>query len=530
MSEEKVFLRYASPNERRTLSREDLGHYHAVIIAAIYNIDPSFNLSHTADNSDHYTKLIFGPLRECIKEHPFLSVVVADKHTEKPYYQRVASFDLRQHINWREPESVSNKSSSWTKDVENLLRQDLDRPFKEGIPPWRVVILELSSDSKSHRRYCIAFEYSHTIGDGPSGIAFHKTFYSAFTKALSPTSASGSQVAEPWGAIPFPLNEKPFPEPFDTPERLRISWGFLLGPLLAAILPGFIANLLGLKAQASSTDEGTWTGTPCFFDQSKGAQSKAVVVLIPPEDVERALKEARANAAKLTGVIHQLVVRALSRALGPQLAFNLDNGPKEKGITNFVSTTAINMRRAVGVSADEMGEFASGVYITYPALSPTLSEDQPTKELTWYEWACAREATLKFADAATRLDDQPIGLLRYVPNIPKWIQGKLGKGRDASYEVSNLGVVDFENEDGSAETGGKTEARAGVTLENMVFAQPGHVTSHTVNFNTVSTKTGGMVVSITWPTGSWGLETGEEGEESLVRSVGEELVRGFKLF
>lgn len=504
-----------------------------MIIAGIYKISTAFDLSPTKTDSDHVAKVLFGPLRACINEHPFLSVVVADKHTEKPYFQRVADLDLRRHIHWKEP--VSSDASSWTRDIENLLRRDLDRPFEEGIPPWRVVVLDLPSNSESHRRYCVAFEYSHTIGDGPSGVAFHRTFFDSLKTTMFDGTNSSSN-AEPWRAIPPPLGENPFPEPFDTPERLRISWGFLLGPLLAAVLPSFVANLLGLKAQASSTDEGTWTGTPCFFDPEKGARSRAVVVLVPPRDVERALKEARANGAKLTGVIHQLVVRALRKALAPQLAFNLSrdvNGKDKgkKGVTNFVSTTAINMRGAVGVSPHEMGEFASGVHITHAALSPALSDDQTVKGLTSYEWACAREATLKFADAATRLDDQPIGLLRYAPNIRNWIQGKLGKGRDATYEVSNVGVVDLANSDVPGEAAGQTGSESEVAIEDMIFAQPGHVTSHTVNFNIVSTKTGGMVVSITWPTGSWGLENGDgEEEEMLARSVGEELVRGFKMF
>lgn len=71
----------------------------------------------------------------------------------------------------------------------------------------------------------------------------------------------------------------------------------------------------------------------------------------------------------------------------------------------------------------------------------------------------------------------------------------------------------------------------------MVFAQPGHVTSHAVNFNVVCVRDRDLVVSITWPTGSLGLEPesqqGGDGdgngaaEERFIRRVAVELERGF---
>ncbi|KAK4207862.1 alcohol acetyltransferase [Rhypophila decipiens] len=551
MSQEKGFLRFASPNERRTITREDLGHYHAVIIAAIYAIP----------NLTSISELLHAALQECIATHPFLSVVVKDKHTEKPYYQRVSEIKLTEHVETSDvlmapgllnrfpdpTECADIVSREMMKHIEGLFRRGLDRPFREGIPPWRVVIVTLpsvstTSPSSSRHRYFIAFEYSHAIGDGPSGIAFHRTLFSALKKSVfyykaNPSSDLAPQLLEEavgpttnqTGMIVKPC-EKLFPQAFDTPERLRISWGFLLAPLLGAILPSFVGNLLGLKAQASSTNEGTWTGTPCFFDPKYGAQSKVVLVSIPSEDVNNVIREARKHGAKLTGVIHCLVVRALGRALR---SYRDKNDGKGKGMvwemTNFVGTTAINMRGAVGVPESEMGEFASGVYTTFrvPPLEVVMDEEMRSNGLSDQEWEAARAATLQFADAATRLQDQPIGLLRYVPSIRKWIQGKLGKTRDASYEVSNLGYVDFGH--ANVTPGGEGEDEV-VEVENMFFAQPGHVTSHTINFNIVSTKMGGMVVCITWPTGSLGLEGSEKEEEKFVRGVGDDLAKWFKAF
>jgi hypothetical protein len=132
------------------------------------------------------------------------------------------------------------------------------------------------------------------------------------------------------------------------------------------------------------------------------------------------------------------------------------------------------------------------------------------------EWASARECTATFAEMAVRLEDQAIGLLRYAPSIRGWLKGKLGGQREGSYEVSNLGVVEFDE--------GVKEGAAKIT--EMVFAQPGHVIGTPLCFNIVSVKGGGLMYTVTWPKGALGVQD----EEGFMNQICGSIKGGFGLF
>ncbi|KAH7176850.1 hypothetical protein EDB81DRAFT_875642 [Dactylonectria macrodidyma] len=382
MSNQKEFLRYASPNERRTISREDAGFYNAVVVGSVYE----FNISVDATTPQTF----FYPLTQCILEIPFLNVVVGDKHTDKSFYQRIPSIDLNRHIS-----IVHVSADSDLAVIQTVLEDEVDKPFPSNIPPWRIVVVPIASG-----KCFVAFSFSHTIGDGLSGPCFHQTFLEACN--TFPDVAPPHIVESP---------ARPLPAPFDTPQRLPISWSFLLAPLIAVLVPKFLANLLGIKPSVSAVDQGSWTGSRISINTDT-LHTKMRVLEVESSLVSNAMAVSRKHGAKLTGTIHQLIVRALSQSLS------------DPSITNFVSQTAINMRNSVGIK-DEMGEFASACYFSHAR----SAIDGP---LTDEEWAAAAESTRKFAASAVQLKNQPIGLLRYVPSIRKWTLSKQGEKRECS--------------------------------------------------------------------------------------------------
>ncbi|KAK4444536.1 hypothetical protein QBC34DRAFT_415121 [Podospora aff. communis PSN243] len=466
-----TMLRRATPNEQRTISREDLGFYHAVIIGAVYQFGNGLDIEPP--------RSFFAPLNRCINEHPFLSVLVADRHTDKSFYHRASTINLEDHITLLD--RASSSEDHWPA-IEAVVQSDIERPFSHTIPPWRIVILPLSPNSAF-----IAFSFSHGILDGPSGISFHRTFLKALQSNLSPPL---SPVVTP--------PDVPLPPPFDTPRRLPISWSFLLRPLLAAILPSFLANLLNLSASAATPDDGTWTAIPCASNPPD-TNTRLVLRTIPAPLLSKALASCRANNAKLTGLFHQFIVRALSKSL-PTSTINASG--KETPITNFLSQTAINMRPAVGISADEMGEFATGSFLSHQRVGSSVCNGPVTDE----EWECIRDCTRSLAESAARLDDQPIGLLRYAPSIRGWLEKKIGTRREGSYEVSNVGVAGFDEE-------------GGVGIVDVVFAQPGHVVGVPLCFNVVSIKGGGLVYTLTWPKGGLGVADEDTFVEEICASI-----------
>ncbi|KAI0126178.1 hypothetical protein BJ170DRAFT_597402 [Xylariales sp. AK1849] len=461
-------MRYASPNEQRAISREHCGFYNALIIGAIYEFSGS-------GIDVRSSRSFYGAAKRCIDKYPSLGVVVRDTHTDAAFFERVPTLNLEDHISIVGESDVNALYSEKGADdevakIETLLPSILDRPWPASPPPWRIVVLPLSSSKQQggERTRCFtAFSFSHALGDGISALAFHRTFRDGVF----------DHVSEDCSAVATPVAD--LPAPFDTAKNLPISWGFLLGPLFAVLLPKFIAELMGLRATTSLVNSGSWTGVKMFYEPDS-FRSRLRLIEIQGPEVENVLRVARKNGAKLTATIHLSMVRALSRAI-----------PRSEA-ANFVSGTAVNMRRAVGISDDEMGFFANACF--------GFHEREDAWASPWSDkaWASARSLTEKLAECAVTLQDQPVGLLRYVPSISKWTAAKIGKERDSSFDVSNLGAFEAAAPQDSA--GGDH-----CNITKMVFSRPASVTCAPMTVSVVSVKDGSMVISIEWQPGAFGI-------------------------
>jgi hypothetical protein len=277
-------------------------------------------------------------------------------------------------------------------------------------------------------------------------------------------------------------SEQTLSAPFDTPETLPISLKFLLGPLVAVYLPKFIAGSLGLRAAASTVDSGTWTGSR-IFEPVPGLSSRVKILKIEAPLVQKALQVSREHDAKLTATIHQFIIRALSKTL------------PNSDVTNFVSGTPVDMRASIGIPALTWGLYVSGYYEVHPRLPGAQAKESVLSDEMW---TAASSMTKRLAECGTRLQDQAIGLLRYVPSIRSWMLGKIGHQRDSSYELSNLLAFD----------GGDVSDNC--RISEMVFSQPGNCLSAPLVFNIISVKGGSLVCTISWQVGALGVPAEEE--------------------
>jgi hypothetical protein len=317
-----------------------------------------------------------------------------------------------------------------------------------------------------------------------SAIAFHRTFLDALQDE-SVVQESDKQD------LMHSQSFRPLSPPFDTKANLPISWTFLLSPLLGVYLPasfGFGLNFITPT---------TWTGSSTFYDLEK-YQVGVQIGSIDAATVREVLGACRAHGSKITGLIHQLIVAALSELL-------------PEGYDNFAAQTAINMRDAVGVSNDEMGLYVAGdveiLNRTHPSpqtTTTTTTTPTPTPTTT-FSWTAPKRMTDKLAAAASRTQDQSVGLLRYLSDIRAWTLSKLNQRRDSSYEVSNLG---------NFRAAGKCER---VSVTEMIFAQSADVNGPALDFNVVSVAEGPMTITITWQIGA--LDLGAQSESDFVGAV-----------
>lgn len=408
-------------------------------------------------------------------------MVIKDKHTDKPAYEAVSSINIEDHVSILHDEHPDGEIAA----IQKVLPPILDRPWPADIPLWRIVVLPLVSHG-SVKRCFIAFSFSHTLGDGMIGITFHRTFLDAWRQTTGAEDNAWLVMTPPSITLPAP---------FDTPERLPISWKFLLGPLLAVYLPNFLNELLGLRAATSTIEPGTWIGSPMFFDPVSELPSRVQILEIEAPLVQKALQASRSHDAKLTATMHQLIVRALSKAI------------PDRDITNFVSGTAVDMRSSIGIPPYTWGLFVSGHYEVHPRVfetGPALSDEM---------WAAASSITKRLAECRTRLHDQAIGLLRYAPSIRNWTLGKIGHQRDCSFEVSNLLAFD----------GG---AHPNCNISKMLFSRPANVISAPLAFSIITVKGGSLVCTVSWQAGA--LNVPIEDERPLVDEICSSFRAGFE--
>ncbi|PVH88338.1 hypothetical protein DL98DRAFT_196707 [Cadophora sp. DSE1049] len=464
------FLRAAGPNEIRCVARESLGFYRTLVVGGIYEFVKPVKIS-SISTYNH-------ALRSCIETHPRLSAIIAKHDTDSPYFEFCPRIDLSQHVQFLE--HGAGKAGSEAATIRRILPGILDEFLQTAIPSWKIVVLPFSDT-----RCFIAFSYSHALGDGLSGCAFHRTFLDALQEQRLETDL----ICKP--------TRKTLSPPFDTPENLPISWSYLLSPFLGQYLPKWLSSLCGFSSEMNAVTPSTWTGIPIFYD-AETLRTGVELMTIDRDTIEDALKLCRMNGAKLTGMLHHMILDALSECL-----------PQPHTFDRFGAGTAINMRPTVGVSNDEMGVFASGDFQMHPLQKNTWEEDGS------FSWTLARAITDRLAVRAKEVQDQPLGLLRYLFSIRAWTLSKIGGRREDSYAISNL--MSFQ-------PWGKTDKCA---IKEMVFCRPTDVAGGAaLSVNVVSVRDGPMNITVNWQAGGLDLGTVED-EVTFVNAVCRHIEAGF---
>jgi hypothetical protein len=174
-----------------------------------------------------------------------------------------------------------------------------------------------------------------------------------------------------------------------------------------AVLPTWLGNIIGFKASIANSNAGTWTSPPMLVNPDDPTATCIKLLPVDSADVVKALYVVRKHGPELTAITHQLIIRALDKAI-PDPTFK-----------NWLSHTAINMRPAVRASNGKMGLVVTGHSQSHPRVGSLLPFSEE-------DWAAARSMTEKLAGSATVTEDPPTRLLRYIPRI----LGKIGHQRE----------------------------------------------------------------------------------------------------
>lgn len=437
--------------------------------------------------------ILIKALKHCVALHPILSACIIGQETEAPEFARPPALDLNEHINILDAPNLSDEKSL----IKLTLAQTNDHVFTccDETPPWQITVLPLPAAEQSETsRYLILFGYYHSHGDGKSGLAFHKTLLSGLKQAQSADCAYDD---DPKFASPI----TPLLPTLEMAGRLSISWSYLLSPLLGAYLPAFVANPLGMRASATPEADDQWAGDKTFFEP-ESYQTCLEVVFIGHSVIQKIIQECRKHNVKFTGLLHQIIVQALSKELPPAKA------------GCFVSQTAVDLRSHLnGITDDDMALCPTAYYELFRRISNDETSRQPGSDAFW---DAAHTTTQNLAKCAGTLNDQPVGLLAYLRSMYPWTRGQVGKRRECSYELSN--IMSFNP--------GPFEPEQGWNIESTIFSQPANVSSGCLNFNVVSRYQGDLTIVISWQAGALDVQD----EQVFVERVGQHMATSLESF
>jgi hypothetical protein len=124
-------------------------------------------------------KVIYSVLGMIIRQHTILSTIVIDEVTSTPCFVRVPTIDLDKCVTFVCRQRPQVPAGAQDGKLDDILEEQHNADFKEDFgkrPFWRLIVL---TEAGNDAEFVTSFVFHHAIGDGSSGLAFHRTFFSA---------------------------------------------------------------------------------------------------------------------------------------------------------------------------------------------------------------------------------------------------------------------------------------------------------------------------------------------------------------
>ncbi|KMU84168.1 hypothetical protein CIHG_01953 [Coccidioides immitis H538.4] len=456
-------LRRVGLLEKYSTTRHHLGFYHNVSVSAAYTLpqSPEYPLK----------DCIYHASRALINEHPALSAVPVDEDTSKPYFVRLPEIDLAKSIFFDDwgcsfaPDGDNQDGEfpveSWDHKLEQFLQSQHDTPFTPGLPFWRLYIL---ADYHDERHFVAVFVYHHGIGDGSSGKAFHATLLRALADAPSGGSKHPELVVKPPETPLLPALESLHPLPYSLP--------FLLKAGLDAKLP-------------CRRDPRLWTG-----GKIRLPLRTKVRIMTVSESTTTILKQlCREHGTTITAALQTLLASALFAYL-------------PRTYTKLHCAGAVSARR--WLPRDVVTDNSMGVWVLdFSEMYTRAAVTESGSGFPWNEVQRSRKNIEHFL--RRRGKNSQVALLRYVSNYHRDLcTSMIGKDRDASFEVSNLGCFKPTSSpqglqlDENKSTDDKVCEMNGPRIGKMVFSQCANVAACAVNLSVITGGDGRLVLMFCW--------------------------------
>lgn len=383
---------------------------------------------------------LYAALAKVTQRHGFLNVCVVGEDMPTPTYARLGAVNLDEVVHFVDG------------DLREVLESETAKGFDTSKPLWRVLVLNDGN---------VLFSVHHTIGDGQSGIALHQTLLEALN-ATGDSSPPSAIVAAP--------PEIQLLQPIEKAVNLNVPFFHLLYRILQMLLPGPLTYA-----------HYAWTGYPSPPEAKLTGRTR--LMYFKPEAAHRVLQVCRAHKTSFTSLLHALATLVISE--------QLEEDPATAGKYRYIATSIpVSLRPAAKAPNDAMCNYVSALN-SFPTLVKRTPSTAAKSWLREFPWDSASKLTQTLRRQQTE-SLETLGMLKYASDYAAYLKGKLGKKREFTLEISNVGKFSG------------TDAAEGACwkLDNVHFSQSNPSTSAAININVAGDPAGGIGISVTWGEGA----------------------------
>ncbi|OSS48509.1 hypothetical protein B5807_07692 [Epicoccum nigrum] len=456
------FLRPCGRLETYSTARHHMGFYNNVGLTAYYTASVPFESS--------LEDVVFAAMHQVIAKHPNLCAFAINEEKSYPevHFVRLPEIDLRRCVEFHMRETCVPASTETDSELDELLRKQHDRGFKEDVqgPYWRLLV---TSSPNTPSAFTASWMFHHALSDGSSAMLFHRSFLASLNSATDVGSVLPVVTIAPTSILP----------PFEELHPMTLCWPYLLYSVAATLLP---SQLLSLFAPD------VWTGGT--IDATTHVPAQTTTVAISADATRAFAAKCRSERTSVTATLCALLAAVLQRGVAAGKFVDID--------------IPISMRPFICIGQNEMVNAVGNLSYAFPTPTPSSTTANP-QNLNWDHARLLKSALMR--EVAKKGADNPVALLRYVSDMHGFCTSKHGKKRESSAEVSSIGV--WKEGD---ETGGVWK------LGRMVFSQCANRTGRPVDMCVVTGGDGRLVLSFNGGEGDGGKLV-EEVAEAMAKDI-----------
>jgi hypothetical protein len=452
-------------------------------------------------------ELLIHALRAAVIQHPALSMTVSTNEYPKPHFVAVEKIDLDKLIKFVQcPSDVLQRAES----VDEILSEQNSLGFcADGLPLWRIIVFD--SLQPSHEpAMVIAFVWHHVIGDGASGLAVHSTILEALNSADIPADGETNifrKTREFFDIIAEDdkvnlqvdsslVNTVPRKPLYPSMEQI-----FSLPKSLSARISHVIESYFLCRRARKNAEK--WSGGAYNCDAP--IKTRIRHLSVSASSLKKLLERCKQENTTITPFLQTVVGKVLCETF--------------EAAQRLRCAVAISLRRFIPsrlkIEDNAMGLWVSAFHVEYSRtqLLGRGSEGRKSKHF----WDEVRKNSQRIRQEIKKKDkDLSTGMLRYIPDFRSMLLNKMGKKRDDSYAITNLGCFNGESSRLYGNTGNNSSQ---LRISNLLFSQSCHVNGSALQFCIVSVKDGDMNIAISWQEGIVCAEDVERVLEALRKAL-----------